>query len=419
MKRNHVLYITGVLFLFILISGVIYIQIFEEDYADLDNKYNIDIFNCSAICNDTADLEIEMKAYLKSIKKVSSNGEITFLSPKLKIGDVNFTIPMYSLNYIRYKFSPELYGYTDREDDENIFFENKIKINNSYLLLKKKAMKGSGIDTFSIDWSNNITEFIINRTYNKPHDERKKIWNSMLNLRKNIDSLYNNSVIYKNQTIKVYYFCGDGYLDDDNDGVPNSKDKCSTSKGDVLHNGCPDSDGDGVYDDVDKCKSEKGDIKCDGCKCPPTPICPGDKDSDSDGICDTKDKCPNEFGFPKYKGCPPPQKIVEKTRVKIAHNNSDGTFTVSATNPDGSKAIVKATLEIIQKDKTVIKDFKGNQSHQKEDFKKLMGLLKTQVDLTVYVVVKDTDGNELERKVFKDLDLICISNGSCGFVNTK
>ena len=203
MKRNHVLYITGVLFLFLLISGVIYIQTLEEDYAELDNKYNIDIFNCSAICNDTADLEIEMKAYLKSIKKVSSNGEITFLSPKLKIGDVNFTIPMYSLNYIRYKFSPEMYGYTDREDDENIFFENKRKINNSYLLLKKEAMKGSGIDTFSIDWSNNTTEFIINRRYKKTHDASKKIWNSMLNLRENIDSLYNNSIIYKNQTIIV------------------------------------------------------------------------------------------------------------------------------------------------------------------------------------------------------------------------
>jgi len=81
-------------------------------------------------------------------------------------------------------------------------------------------------------------------------------------------------------------------LDDDNDGVPNSKDNCNyTLPGlavDVL--GCAliiDNDKDGVNNNNDKCPNTLSDTKVDanGCKII--------QDSDKDGILDDKDFCKN------------------------------------------------------------------------------------------------------------------------------
>jgi len=81
-------------------------------------------------------------------------------------------------------------------------------------------------------------------------------------------------------------------LDDDKDGVPNSKDNCnytlSGRKVDVL--GCAliiDNDRDGVNNDNDKCPNtlQGNKVDTDGCKIIP--------DSDNDGILDNKDLCQN------------------------------------------------------------------------------------------------------------------------------
>lgn len=419
MKRNQVFYIVGALILLFFIAGLFYMQTLEEDATDLQNKYSIEIYNCSPIADDSADLEKEMSAYLTSTRTVSSNGETVFFTPVLKIAKESFSIPIYGMNYIRFVFNSDMYLYSDRQDDEKIFFEGNNASNKAYSRVKDAAMKGSGVDTFPINWQNIKTEFIINKNGNAPHDPRYKVWNSMSNLKVYIDSLFNTGSLTKDSIIKVLYFCGEGYLDDDGDGVPNTRDKCPTLKGDQNHNGCPDTDGDGVYDDVDTCPNEKGDAKCDGCICPPPPPC---EDKDKDGVCDKDDKCPNEFGFAKYRGCPPPKvapPIVVPPKVTITHNNSDGTFTVVATNSNGSIADVKASLEIIQKNgKTIVKDFTGFFCPIKSDFKYLAAILNEQVALTVYVVVKDADGKVLKKEEFNDLDLICISSGACGFVNT-
>jgi outer membrane protein OmpA-like peptidoglycan-associated protein len=54
-------------------------------------------------------------------------------------------------------------------------------------------------------------------------------------------------------------------MDNDNDGVENSIDKCPDIAGIASLNGCPDSDGDGVADNDDRCPTVKGSIENKGC----------------------------------------------------------------------------------------------------------------------------------------------------------
>lgn len=80
--------------------------------------------------------------------------------------------------------------------------------------------------------------------------------------------------------------------DSDADGVPDSKDKCSTEKGTV--NGCPDTDADGIADMDDQCKDVAGVYRYQGCPIP---------DTDADGVNDEVDKCITEKGPKENLGC--------------------------------------------------------------------------------------------------------------------
>ncbi len=114
--------------------------------------------------------------------------------------------------------------------------------------------------------------------------------------------------------------------DTDNDGVPDSKDKCPTQAGKPELFGCPDSDNDGLPDGEDACPTEAGPAENHGCpyldtdkdgildkddKCPTVAGprenngCPW-PDTDGDGILDKDDVCPTVAGVEKYKGCPIP-----------------------------------------------------------------------------------------------------------------
>jgi outer membrane protein OmpA-like peptidoglycan-associated protein len=127
-------------------------------------------------------------------------------------------------------------------------------------------------------------------------------------------------------------------FDSDNDGIPDSLDKCpqvpEDKDGFQDEDGCPDydNDNDRIPDSVDKCPNEPEDYDGfedqDGCpdydndkdgipdsldRCPGMPEdkdgfedndgCP-DYDNDLDGIPDSLDKCPNEPGPADNGGCP-------------------------------------------------------------------------------------------------------------------
>ena len=139
--------------------------------------------------------------------------------------------------------------------------------------------------------------------------------------------------------------------DSDNDGVPDSRDKCPGTPAGVAvdKDGCPlDSDKDGVPDYLDKCPGTPLGVAVDkdGCpldsdkdgvpdyldKCPGTPAgvavdkdgCP--LDSDKDGVPDYLDKCPGTpIGTPVDKdGCPiPPQKVSITLAIEFDTGKAD------------------------------------------------------------------------------------------------
>jgi OmpA-OmpF porin, OOP family len=90
-------------------------------------------------------------------------------------------------------------------------------------------------------------------------------------------------------------------LDSDRDGVPDYLDRCMNTPNGVKvdRNGCPiDSDGDGVPDYLDICKDTPSGVKVDDLGCP--------FDKDGDGVADYLDNCPNtQHGVEVDKfGCP-------------------------------------------------------------------------------------------------------------------
>lgn len=127
-------------------------------------------------------------------------------------------------------------------------------------------------------------------------------------------------------TTEVHVEMSCGEEDDDNDGVPNSKDHCHNPGCNLVDSrGCPlDTDQDGVNDCEDRCPQEKGGADKDGCPksdkdgdgvtddkdacynpgCTAVDAqgCP--KDSDSDGLTDCEDECPQQQGEKRNNGCP-------------------------------------------------------------------------------------------------------------------
>ena len=122
-------------------------------------------------------------------------------------------------------------------------------------------------------------------------------------------------------------------LDDDEDGVPNYQDQCPDQAGTVATNGCPDADNDGVDDTDDACPDQPGKPELHGCpdtdndgiadqedKCLDTPAgtevdsngCPiavvaasaAPEDTDGDGVPNAEDRCPDRAGPASNHGCP-------------------------------------------------------------------------------------------------------------------
>jgi outer membrane protein OmpA-like peptidoglycan-associated protein len=124
----------------------------------------------------------------------------------------------------------------------------------------------------------------------------------------------------------------DGYMDEDGcpdpdndgDGIPDKRDKCSDAGGDpslLGPDGCPDDDidGDHIPNDRDKCPEEPEDFDRfedqDGCR---------DIDNDNDGIPDSQDACPDTAelvnGIVDEDGCPEREDqkaVLTKNKIEI------------------------------------------------------------------------------------------------------
>ncbi|MFN7117643.1 MAG: DUF6089 family protein [Saprospiraceae bacterium] len=81
--------------------------------------------------------------------------------------------------------------------------------------------------------------------------------------------------------------------DEDEDGIPDKRDRCPKIAGNITAQGCPDQDGDGVENSDDLCPDQHGVKILGGCP-----------DSDNDGIADHDDRCPGAWGPECTTGCP-------------------------------------------------------------------------------------------------------------------
>jgi OOP family OmpA-OmpF porin len=115
--------------------------------------------------------------------------------------------------------------------------------------------------------------------------------------------------------------------DSDNDGVPDSRDKCPGTPAGVAvdKDGCPlDSDKDGVPDYLDKCPGTPAGVAVDKDGCP--------LDSDKDGVPDYLDKCPGTpAGVTVDKdGCPPAPKVIDKIILHVLFDLDKSTLKPSS-----------------------------------------------------------------------------------------
>jgi hypothetical protein len=435
MNKNKIFIITGALLFGLFIALLVWLQNIEVQPNDLQNSYQIEIFNCSPIAKNKTDVKNELNAALRSTKSNKDGVKICHV-PILNINDVSFGIPIYGMNYFRLGMGTDMYLYEDREADETEFFKAADK-NEKYLELQKIASKGWYKDESKVilDWTNNRNEFIISPSQKEKHSKNKKEWKSFLGLRRHIDSLIKIDKSEKN--IKVYYFCGsiiDPMLDDDGDGIINSKDSCPQEKGSIERNGCPpcsDGDKDGICDTVDKCPNVRGVIACDGCVCPPCADgdrdgicddkdkCPDDRgviacdgcpDKDKDGIPDYKDDCPDIPGILNYKGCPAPDK---KPIVSI--NLKDPHFLIT-----GDELKDGYNLKIIFKLRNgKTKDFSINNNKFPSNHNEGNTIFNSLGENTSGLKISFElwkDNNKIEVvKSFSNISLICKLNGECGF----
>lgn len=157
-----------------------------------------------------------------------------------------------------------------------------------------------------------------------------------------------------------------GCPDSDKDGITDAMDKCPNDPGDAAHEGCPvrDRDGDGVLDGEDQCQDQAGPRILNGCpdrdgdgiadkedECPDqagTKMTRGCPDKDGDGVADKDDKCPDVTGLPDYQGCVP-EAVAKFTGAIKGINFKTGSSEILPV----SYSILDQTVAILNEYKTL------------------------------------------------------------------
>lgn len=458
MKRKNI-YIIISIAVFLIITLLIWWLLGRQSTINEDHiSINFEIHNCSAV---EANSELLKNDFLKPLLAHSiiteNNGLEDLIITKVSCNSQAFSIPAIGINSFRYNNSaPTLkestMTSTSRSSDEEAFFSSWEA--DGYLNLENILIKGhpkhkvnTGLAYLSEIINSESDELIPDSIIidKNCQEQPPYLFSSTENFRRFLDDQLkkNKNALHENGKsghIHIFIWCGDGYKtnpeDRDNDGVLNEFDKCPDDAGEASNKGCPvikDRDSDGVPDDIDQCIDKSGSKECGGCICPTPPEQP---DRDKDGIPDLKDKCPNEFGLKKYNGCPipdtdgdgindeidkcPKEKGPQSNngcplRIRVTHNNSDGTFTVNGVSNINDYNVVMYIKE--SNGRVVEHKFTGYVSPYPHEAKKLTKLIGDPVETTVKVVVSDKNNKELESFTFKGLSMICFSDGDCGFVD--
>jgi len=159
--------------------------------------------------------------------------------------------------------------------------------------------------------------------------------------------------------------------DKDNDGVPDSTDRCPDVPGLSNLKGCPDRDGDGIADIDDKCPDVPGLARYQGCPIP---------DTDKDGINDEEDKCPTVPGLARYQGCPIPD--TDKDGV-----NDEEDKCINEPGPASNFGCPVVPDEIVRKIEAAFKNVffaTGSDKLLSKSFKPLNDVAKIMIDNPTY-----------------------------------
>ena len=216
-------------------------------------------------------------------------------------------------------------------------------------------------------------------------------------------------------------------IDQDEDGVPDSKDKCPDTpvEAKVDSTGCPvDTDGDGVADYLDKCPATPAGVKVDstGCpidtdgdgvadyldKCPDTPAeaagkvdstgCP--LDTDGDGIADYLDKCPTVPGVKSNNGCPEVKASVKQIFKKAL--NGIQFESGKAKIKSSSNGILNQIVKIMKENPTYKLSIAGHTDNTGDPTKN-MKLSQDRADaVKTYLVSKGVDESRLQTAGYGD-----------------
>ena len=180
MNKNKIFIITGALLFGLFIALFVWLQNIEVQPNDLQNSYQIEIFNCSPIAKNKTDVKNELNAALRSTKSNKDGVKICHV-PILNINDVSFGIPIYGMNYFRLGMGTDMYLYEDREADETEFFKAADK-NEKYLELQKIASKGwfKNESKVMLDWSNIEMNLLYTLVKRKNTQKTKKYGNLSL-----------------------------------------------------------------------------------------------------------------------------------------------------------------------------------------------------------------------------------------------
>lgn len=275
-----------------------------------------------------------------------------YLSPSFDIGIQG--------GYGRYTYTNKFYG----KKFEGILFTN-FKLNNGYIFNKKSLISpfltgglgfagynagivnSKGLDFilplgagFKLQLTDNFAleyKYILNFTNNDTRDGafveqgRNDLYGqhfaglimSFGGVDNDNDGVKNSKDLCPNTSLGIIVDKNGCPLDTDNDGIYDYLDNCPNVVGSKLFNGCPDTDGDGIPDNKDQCADTPDNVKVNRAGCPKdidndgTPDyldnCPdikgiakfhGCPDTDGDGISDELDKCPTDAGLQKFGGCP-------------------------------------------------------------------------------------------------------------------
>ena len=200
---NKNLAIAAFVLLVVFIVGVIPRLLPSKGDADqLENIYTITISNCSIATQS----ETELKALFSATEYRDPDGGVSYLSPIIKVDvgqgkQLSFGIPIYGVNYWRYKWvSRDLYVFDDRVEDQDVFWEmNRKGEEHNFDFIQARLSRENTVTPLK------IYDFYVDQ--DQPMDITGRSVKSLIVLKQVLDKKISSGEIKKSDNINVLIKC--------------------------------------------------------------------------------------------------------------------------------------------------------------------------------------------------------------------